>query len=101
MTSKEEAYKSILALTNPKGWMEDPETVVRVQRYAKALSPKKVTNTKYADIDGILVVHADETERKYRTIEECIEKENLNRETITRHIRRETRSKDGRKFSLL
>lgn len=101
MTSKEKAYMSILALTNPKNWMDDPEIVVKVQEYGKCLSMKKEPNTKYANIAGIHVEDADKVVRKYRTLEECIEKEALSRATITRHIRRETKSKDGRRFSLL
>ncbi len=101
MTSKEKAYMSILALTNLKDWMDDPETVVKVQEYGKYLSIEKEPNTKYANIAGIHVKDANEVVRKYRTLEECIEKEALSRATITRHIKRETKSKDGRRFSLL
>lgn len=94
-------YYRILKLTAEAEWLNDPLIVEEVQNLGKNIADGNSLPINYKNSNGIKVIDNNDVVREYDSIESCVKNEQLCRSTISRHIRKQSQSKDGRKFIVL
>lgn len=95
-----DSYFRLLDLTAEKDWVKSPEIVKEVQAIGDTIRDNREKPGMYRKINGIQVTDQANNIKTYLTMQECIDKEKLSKVTISRHIKYNSQSKDGRRFSI-